>query len=271
MPRSVRHRREAERDRLGYILLFSALLVGAGLVSASLYLSKNRPQLDQATMCPVDGPRGLIVLLVDTTDPLSPVQQADLKNHLQKTKVSVPEYAAVDVYTVGPSTDHGLLKSLGERICNPGDGRNASTFTSNPRLMKEKWEDRFSRPLDEVFGRMLNSPEADRSPIFESIQSVAVTAFGVLPERTKLRKLIIVSDMLHNTEEYSQYHGIGSFAAFRSSPYYRRVRADLRGVDVELYYLRRNNGPQGKQHIEFWQQYFEDSGATLVHVLALQG
>ena len=221
-------------------------------------------------MCPVSGISGLTVLLVDTTDPLTAVQEADLRNHLEQVKDMLPKHSALDVYTVSQLND-GLLKPLGARVCNPGDGRDVSVLTSNPRLIKEKWDQRFSQPLEALFTKMLATPSADESPIFESIQSIAVTAFGSLPDSTTTRKLIVVSDMLQNVPEYSQYKQLGNFEDLRRTQYYRRISADLRGVEVELYYLRRENGLQGTKHIEFWQQYFKDAGATLVHVVALQG
>lgn len=270
MQRPLRRRRKAKQDLLGYALLVLALLIAVGLFAFSTVLRRNRPTLDQTTMCPDDGPRGLTVLLVDTTDSLTPVQNADLRNQLQRLKEAVPEYCAVDVYMVA-AVERDLLRPIGGRICNPGNGSNASPFIRNPRLMRDRWAKRFSQPLDDLFTEMLNTPQAEQSPIFESIQSAAVTAFGRLSDGVKNRNLIIVSDMLHNTAEYSHYRAIPDFNDFRSTTYYRRVRPDLRGVDVELYYLRRDQTPQGKNHIEFWQQYFADSGAKLVHVIALQG
>jgi len=221
-------------------------------------------------MCPVDGPTGLIVLLVDTTDPLNPIQQADLKNQLERLKDGMPQYYALEVYTVSEPKD-GLLKPLGARVCNPGNGRDASELTSNPRLIKERWEKRFSSPLEDLFTKMLVVPPAKESPIFESIQSVAVTAFGGLSESTSHRTLVIVSDMLQNMPEYSQYHEIGSFQQIQHSAYYQRIKPDLRGVDVELYYIRRDQNVKADKHILFWQDYFAAAGATLTHVVRLEG
>src|SRR5208283_4909676 len=147
MQRSVRHRRKAGRDRLGVALIAVAILLACGLFGISKYIQSKRPVLDNASMCPVDGPAGLIVLLVDTTDPLTTMQEADLKNQLRRLKEATPKYYAIEVYTVSETKD-GLLKPLGARVCNPGDGRDASELTSNPRLIKDKWEKRFSQPLE---------------------------------------------------------------------------------------------------------------------------
>jgi hypothetical protein len=270
MPQSVRHKRKAARDRLGLVLIALAILLACGLFAASKYIQGKRPALDNASMCPVDGPAGLIVLLVDTTDPLNAIQQADLRNQLERLKSGMPKYYAIEVYTVSEPKE-GLLKPLGARVCNPGDSRDASELTSNPRLIKERWEKRFSAPLEDLFTRMLVAPTAKESPIFESIQSVAVTAFGSLHDSTSHRTLVIVSDMLQNMPEYSQYRQIGTFQDFEHSAYYQRIKPDLRGVDVELYYIRRDQNVQLSKHILFWQDYFVAAGATLTHVVRLEG
>jgi hypothetical protein len=83
----------------------------------------------------------------------------------------------------------------------------------------------------------------------------------------------VVSDMLEHGPEYSQYRGPLDFEALRSAPYYRRVRTDLQDVEVEIFYIRRNGaeGIQGARHVEFWQDFFIDQGATLIRVVSIQG
>jgi hypothetical protein len=79
--------------------------------------------------------------------------------------------------------------------------------------------------------------------------------------------------MLQHTPEHSHYNAMTSFQAFRLSPHYRRVRTDLRGIEVEIMYVRRETKPsvQGQKHIEFWQQYITDMGGILTHVVSLEG
>src|SRR3546814_3360226 len=58
------------------------------------------------------------------------------------------------------------------------------------------------------------------SPIMESIQSIAVSAFqGFGGDGAK--RLIIASDMLQHGADYSQYGGKLDFAQFRQSAQYR--------------------------------------------------
>src|SRR5262249_53067496 len=104
-------------------------------------------------------------------------------------------------------------------------------------------------------------------------QSVSVSAFAGSGRQEIPKHLVIVSDMLQYTLEYSQYDRVQSFDTFRSSNYHRRVRADLKGADVEIIYIRRGtrNAVQGKAHIRFWEDYIRDANGSLTHVVPLEG
>ena len=107
----------------------------------------------------------------------------------------------------------------------------------------------------------------------ESIQQVSVQEFLGKDLETVPKQLVIVSDMLQNTAGFSQYHGVEPFDTFRQSPYYIKVRTSLSKVEVTLFYLRRSTSGnlQGRRHIEFWENYFKDAGATLVDVKSVDG
>src|SRR5262249_11737328 len=145
-----------------------------------------------------------------------------------------------------------------------------SSLTANPTRAKQVWDLRFSQPLKATFAALLQPHDEPSSPILESIQSVSVTAFDVIGANIP-RHLVIASDMLQNTGEFSQYQDRRTFAEVRATPYYSRVRASLRGVSVQILYVRRfqQASIQGAPHIEFWQEYFADSGATLESVVSI--
>jgi hypothetical protein len=243
------------------------------LVGTYVYFSSwGSPPLDVATLCPKKGPQALTVILVDRTDPLTAVQQQALRQRLHGIKDDMARYEGLTVYSVGP-VDHELLRPEIPRLCNPGRGTDIHPAIGNPRLVERTWQERFSAPLDRLFDELLKPHKARTSPIMESIQSVAVTAFQGRQISKISRRLVIVSDMLQHSTEYSQYDAIRSFETFRQSPYYHQVRTDLRGIEVEILYVRRTtrHRVQGKGHIEFWQHYIRDMGGVLTHVVALEG
>ena len=79
------------------------------------------------------------------------------------------------------------------------------------------------------------------------------------------KRLVIVSDLLQNVPgELNMYDGVPSFDSFESSPYFRRVASDLRGVRVSVYYLARVNATtQSRAHVEFWNRYLLAQGAVI--------
>lgn len=272
MPRkSARASRKRRDDLLGLVILGSVFIVFA--IGYGMYSKAKKAQvpLDSVTLCPLDGPSGVTVLLIDRTDPLGPVQTADLRQHLLRIRDGLPLYEGIEIYSIGPVVNE-VLSEEGPMLCNSGRAEDVDSLTANPRLTEKRWKERFAEPLQKVFDKLLEAGHDERSPIMESIQSVSVTAFGSLSPKAKHRRLIIASDMLQNTEALDQYKGdIIPFSQFKTTAEYKRLRTDLQGVEVEILYFERNVSPQGRKHIEFWQEYFADSGAKLVRVTRIQG
>jgi len=248
------------------VLLSAAILTCGAL--ALFYLSERSTAqaLDSVTMCPQDGPEGLTVLVIDRTDDLTPIQRASLKNHFDDSVREVPQHGAVELFSVervGPQ----LLQRAGLRLCNPG--RSASRWTGNPVQVEKRWQEHFLQPLERLEDEVVGGLPASQSPILESLQSVATTDLQAPDMRRKPRKLIIASDMLQNTNGMSQYRQVVPFADFRRTRYFQQIRTDWSGVEIEIFYLTRPGTPQGRTHIEFWQQYFTAGGGTLTRVTSL--
>ncbi len=268
-----RARRKRRKDLLGALFLVLAVL--AVLTAIYLYqrLSSGAVAFDRLTLCPVDGPRSLTVVLVDTTDPLDAVQKEDVSKRLDDIKEKdVPRWGELELFTVRPTPADRLLRPE-LTVCNPGRGSEISPFYGNPALVEKRWRKQFSDKTDEVLGRLLGSQSAESSPILESIQQAAVEAFLGRRVAQVPKRLVVVSDMLQHTSCFSQYHGFEPFDSFCKSPCYLKVRPNLAGVDVTILYLRRAQAAriQGRRHIEFWQQYFKDAGATVTEVVSIEG
>ena len=85
-------------------------------------------------------------------------------------------------------------------------------------------------------------------------------------DSTKKRRLIVVSDMLQNTPEYSHYQNGADFSAWRNSAHGREFpQFSLLGVEVEILYLKRTDdfarAAQNRGHVRFWEDYFVELGA----------
>lgn len=271
MVRSVRKKHKRAQDRLGIALIVLVTLAVAGGGTGYFYLQQTRVALEETTLCPKDGAHTLTVVLVDRTDPLTTIQQAALRQRLEEIKDGIAQYGALQIYSVEPIGET-LLRPVVD-LCNPGRGADIDPAIGNPRLVEQLWRERFATPVEALLDDLVKADEADSSPIMESIQSIAVSTLRSKAVEEIPKRLIIASDMLQHTAENSQYAGGLDFQEFRKSAYYRRLQADLRGVEVEIIYIRRDTrrAAQGKAHVQFWRDYIGDLGGALTRVVALEG
>ncbi len=269
----ARYPRRASRGPSRLVLAVAAgalvLLLGAGIALAWL-AQRSRVTLDDA-MCPTDqAPPSLQVILLDASDPLGAAQRLAVANELTRLRRSLPRLARVEVYAIEPGS--GLLEPRAA-LCNPGDGSNMSQWYQNPELARRRWRAAFETPLAHLVDSRLAHGAAPVSPIYEAIQAIAVRSFGQPRFDGVPKRLFVVSDLMqHVPGRQSHYQGVPDFDRFSETAYFRRVRADLTGVEVRLIYLARATSRiQGGEHIRFWQRYFARQGAVVSEVLNVYG
>jgi hypothetical protein len=259
--------RRAGQQRLLAVLLVVVTLAIVGSVAAWLVTRPAPP--DASTLCPAGGPTAHYVLLVDTTDPLDFTQKQAFNATLRDlVGRRIPQGALVSVFVLGEdfrSTAEPLVE-----LCNPGSGAGASALTSNPARLRQQYEERFLQPMLAQSDRLVATKPAKWSPIFEMLQLVGINAFQRHDVHGE-RRLIVMSDMLHNTPQFSMYKGSMDFAALASTDYGRKSMADLPGVDVELLVLLNTPQLQTKRQMKFWEDWFERAGAKVVDVRPLEG
>jgi hypothetical protein len=107
-----------------------------------------------------------------------------------------------------------------------------------------------------------------------AIQDIAIGQFsGAATERVQ-KKLIVISDMLEFTREYSQYPRAGdlSYQRFKQSPAYLKFRTDLHGAEVTIDYVQRVEPKiETKRHIDFWHEWVTDNRGKWDRARRLQG
>lgn len=247
------------------IAIFAALviLVGSGI---ALYLKSNSLRVDTNpnTLCREDDPPSeVVVLLLDMSDEFTEPQRLKINNEFLRLEQSIPRFGLIEAYAV--DNLQGVATPV-VQLCKPYDKASIDQMNDlyqNPLIANKKW-DRFVQQLDEELQRLMEAPQSETSPIFEAIQATALRTFDNPDYDAVPKRLIIVSDLLQNMPEYSQYNGIVPFDDFKRSPYYSKVRADLKGVRVEVLYLARPHTPQKwPDHYRFWEDYFIDQGATI--------
>lgn len=276
MARRAANRRSARGDRQhkekAAAVAKIAIVAAAVLLVAAIYfkVAAAHRTLDKVTLCPTE-PESVTVLLVDVTDPMNVPQRQDFMNQLARLKNSIPRYGKLIVAKVD-ATDSSLLAPVIVR-CNPGTAADVSETTGDPAAVQRQWEEGFDRPLQKAFEQLTTASGADKSPILESIQSVALTEFQKQGVDTKPRKLVVASDLLQNTAEISFYRGLPDPTAFISSPQFRRARTDLRGVNVELWMLERSDAAstQPRALADLWDRIITSEGGDVARIYNVSG
>jgi hypothetical protein len=267
----------SRRPRLaarGAAVAVYALCLVFAAAGGALWLKSGRltVKTDPATLCPTDRPvTDVMVLLLDMSDALGDAQLAQLRNNLTRLQAQIPRFGVIDVYSLDRGTAR-LIRPVLE-LCNPGDGTDMNEWYENPALAKRRWQNDFANKLSSELTRLLEAPPAQTSPILESIQAIAVRTFGLPKYDSAKKQLFLVSDLMQNVPgRMSHYSVITPFDGFKGTTYYNDVRADLREVDVTVFYVVRSQGPQKwPEHRLFWEQYFRDQGATVQRIEPLFG
>mgnify|MGYP001469482632 CR=1 FL=1 len=246
---------------IGYIIIGICLVaLGASVVSAIVL--KGEPH-DPETFCPMKISAHTIVVL-DKTDVLSPGQQKFVLDYIDKERDKLGALEKFSVFTLTENLHLNLEPVFSK--CNPGTGKDANPLYQNPRKIQLRFDKLFADPLKEDVSGIFADGTSQKSPIFEMIRELTYRAdFG---EDVGQRKLIILSDMMQHTPEYSHYKSRPDYSAFVTAPYSDEVSANLYSVDVQIVYLLRDTlgKAQGKQHLKFWNEYLAAMGAGIVEV-----
>lgn len=270
--RLSRRRRSGEGTKiaLGVGLGFLALC-GFGALGYAFFAAPKPVLTDKATLCPMSGPTGVTVVLIDSTDALGPTAQLELRQRLLDVGEAVPKGTLLELRTLDGVTPGGKIAFS---LCNPGSGADLSELTGNPQMANRKWNAGFKAPLETALkGSMAASP-SKISPIMEAIQRIALERFTGTAANERSKTLIVISDMLENTPHYSQYAGDAKFQRYRQTQAYQRFRTDLHGATVSLYYIQRQVMPKGLtpvDHIGFWQEWIRDNKGQFTEALRIQG
>jgi len=251
---------EGVKTVLGVILMTVAVVVlGAG--GYLYYSASTEPEIDETTLCPLDGPVGHLAILLDTTDPLT-------LTHLQAARQIVSEKidrAAVGT-RIGFSTvnpDSEIRRSAFFSICKPPSGEEASMLTQNPRIIEENFRRKFVEPVEMELDRLLDIPQSPSSPIMESIQEFASSIPGYITAKVP-RELVIVSDLMQHSAAFSFYRN-GTWASFKAANGPERFGLAFDGASVTILRIPRN--VQKTEVVDdFWVRYFDAQGFDRVRV-----
>jgi hypothetical protein len=259
---------------LGGVLLLLLAIVSGGTLAWFYFSAAPRPVLDAQTLCPVTGPHGVTVVLVDTSDDLPETTRREVLGQLDDMITTLPPFYRLDIRVLDIAVVRS--RSLFSK-CNPGDGAGLSEWTDNPRIARLRWIEDFRKPAAVAVKSSIAAAKATSSPIMAAVQDIAIDQFSGAASQGARKTLYIISDMIEFTHDYSQYARAGdlSFARYKQSPAYLKFRTDLHGATVIIRYVTRQTNGQplldGTKHMEFWKAWVEDNRGVFGGVKRLQG
>jgi hypothetical protein len=258
----------------GGALLLLLTIVASGVFAYFYFSTPARPILDAQSFCPVDGPRGITVVLVDTSDDLPETTRREVLGLLEDMIATLPPFYKLDIRILDIA---GVRSRSLFSKCNPGDGAGLSEWTDNPRLARLRWIENFRKPAAEAVKNSIAEAKASSSPIMAAIQDIAIDQFSSAASQNAKKTLVVISDMIEFTRDYGQYPRAGdlSFQRYKQSPAYLKFRTDLHRATVVIRYVTRQVKGQplvdGTTHMDFWKMWVEDNKGLFGGVKRLQG
>jgi hypothetical protein len=271
--RTPRPRRRNPGDLRKHVLGGTLAVLALGVLGAGAYVyvsAARPPALDRASLCPVDGPRSITVVLLDSTDDIPDIGKHEIRTVLTDMAEAVPVYGLLELRLLDPKLPGG--RQIFAK-CNPGDGADLSEYTANPRLAKKRWLEGFRGPLENALESGFQPLPGKTSPIMETVQRIAVDRFAGRAAEDAPKSLVVVSDMLENAPDYSQYAGDLTYSRFKASRAYKRLQTDLHGAEVTIYYIQRASAKpfNSADHIRFWADWIRDNKGHFKQANKLQG
>lgn len=196
------------------------------------------------------------VILVDTSDRLSPSQESLLKLELELLINDAQRGDIVAIYALTQDSADPVERLV--RACSPGP---------DPNLWiegKRAWEHRRKKFFDAIKALEFPDEELEYSRIIEAFRALDEREFRA--RRQGSNRLIVASDMLQNSDAMNHYDSpLPPFRSFRDAPEYPLLRPDFSGAHVQILYIQRAEHLhlQSREHIRWWQALIDDNDGEL--------
>ncbi|WLD97109.1 hypothetical protein PX860_01035 [Agrobacterium leguminum] len=269
----ARRKRRKTNGSIGAIVLGTLLLLLTAAIAGGFgflyFKASNQVALNETTLCPITSPTSITAVLIDVSDPISPVTEKDLRNRFGELKDSIPVGGQIVIYEL--TDEAGKLNQVFMR-CNPGSGDEADELISNPRFVQKRWEDGFDAPLKKISEGIGTGNSSDQSPILGGIQTINLEAFGNHDYAKLPKRLIVASDMIEHTSNFSMYRTGIAYDKFEATSAPQTFRTPLDNVAVEVWeFVRPGVSFSATDLSEFWAKWLKANGASSTRFIQLQG
>jgi hypothetical protein len=260
--------RRRDRKRRQAIINFVIAGLAIAIIGWAVYALRP-PPYDQETLCIVSEempPHTAII--IDKTDSYSREQADLIALAIRRTQRGLEVGERLTLFELDAS---GRFNPRGEfSLCNPGRGTQVNPLFRNPNLIEERYKRLFETPLEAVVEDLIDPKEAPASPILESLARLSQTE--TFSEAVPRRRVVIISDMLQNSDIFSAYGGADAVLPDAIPParevatlVERRFGPGLDGVDVEIRLIPRSRFVDLQRGAleAYWNDVFADLGVRV--------
>ncbi|MEM9378076.1 MAG: hypothetical protein AAGA72_17805 [Pseudomonadota bacterium] len=262
-----RRRSREKKQRAQAILNFIIAGLAVAIIGFSFFALQPAPY-DELTLCEIsDDLPPHTAVIIDKTDEYSAQQATLIAAIIRRTR---DQLAIGERLTLFELDQDGQFDPRGEfSLCNPGRGDQVNALFRNPEQIEARFNQKFDRPLETILDDLVVPKEAPNSPVLEALARLGQTeAFS---SRAPARRIVIISDMLQNSDVFSIYGGGGSLpdsipdAMSVADTTLRRFGDSLNGVRLEVRliprarYVDMQRGPLRA----YWDDIFRDLGVRV--------
>ncbi|MEL6258535.1 MAG: hypothetical protein AAFQ67_05730 [Pseudomonadota bacterium] len=202
------------------------------------------------------------VLMIDQSDPFVERDYDWVAALLDEESRLLPKYGRLTVVT--PDSARPYQPRVVFSACTPGSADRANPIFENPRMIEHRWRSDFKDQLTERVDALLKDDQASNSPLGETV--FAVFDRPDFQDTVRRRRLVIVSDLMQNSEEFSFYTSGADRLAFGQTRL-ASEKPDMTGADVVARIVPRQEYDLPISSLRvFWEDYFGRAGARFESV-----
>lgn len=233
--------KKRKKDKFAVLLISIVMALFFGLASAAIYIKIKKQGITE-----------YCVFLIDVTSELTPTQKGKIDNEFDRYLKDAPKNSKHFFYKVG-EVNESLLNPVATAISNYSS-EDDNILISNPKKLKKDFEENVKAPLDNALKNSLENGGSKTSPILESIQSVVIKSLGHYDAKYAKKRIILVSDLMQNTDSISFYDNIPDYDSLVGKSDYRKLQADFSGIGFEIWQINPQNGKNNSKLLNLWKK-----------------
>lgn len=202
------------------------------------------------------------VLLIDQSDPFNPNDLGWVNEFVDNEARTLPRFGRLTVVT--PNSADPYDAKIIYSHCSPGSADHANAFLQNPRMIEDTWRETFYEPMAKEIETALMDKRQPSSPLFEAVYSVADRAD--FQSSRGDRRIILISDLMQHSEEFSMYRSGTNKEAFSRTRIAGQM-PQMSGVEIVARVVPRQEYDLPMSDVKaFWNDYFAQTGAQFSSV-----